>query len=243
MKIHEFGEHNRVNIVMIHGAFMSWEMLKPATDILSGNYHVYAVALPGHDLTTREEFISVEGSAARIGLTLVRDGLRRIDLLYGLGMGGGIALRMIADNNLPVERAIIDGGIMPNGDTGFFAGLMRAMKDTGKKSREALAAAYPYSPVDIAKMYGIMQHMSDEAVRRVYAAEGNYSLPEEFPALPDRTEYWYGEKEERARQRDIACVTAHIPGITLRKLPGMGNGEYAIGCPTQFAADIARRLM
>lgn len=243
MKIHEFGEHNRVNILMIHGAFMSWEMFRPSIDILAGNYHIYAAALPGHDLTTKEEFISVEGIAARIGLTLVRDGLRRIDLLYGLGMGGGIAMRILADNDLPVERAVIDAGIMPAGNAGLFAKFMRAMKDTGKKSRAALAAAYPYSPEDIGRMYAVMQHMSDEAVRKVYEAEGNYSLPYVFPALPDNIEYWYGEKEERARQQDIEYAKKHIPGISLRKLTGMGHGEYAVSCPTQFAADIVRRMM
>ena len=243
MKIHEFGEHNRVNILMIHGAFMSWEMFRPAIDILAGNYHIYAAALPGHDLTTREEFISVEGSAARIGLTLVRDGLRRIDLLYGLGMGGGIALRILADNDLPVERAVIDAGIMPNAGAGLFAGFIRAMKDTGKKSRAALAAAYPYSPADIDRMYTVMQRMSDEAVRKVYGAEGNYSLPEEFPALPESIEYWYGEKEERSRQKDIEYIKKHIPAAAVRKLAGMGHGEYAVSCPTQFAADVVRRMM
>jgi len=243
LKIHEFGEINRRNIVMIHGAFMSWDMFMPSIDILSRKYHVYSVALPGHDLTTKEGFISVEGSAARIGLTLVRDGLRQIDMLYGLGMGGGIALRILADNDLPVERAVTDAGTMPAGEAGLFAKLARAMKDTGRKSRTALAAAYRYSPEDIGRMYSVMQHMSDEAVRSVYEAEGNYSLPEVFPALPDNIEYWYGEAEESARKPDIEYVKKHIPGVNFRKLTGMAHGQYAICCPAEFAADIDRRMM
>lgn len=249
MKIHEFGERNQGNIVMIHGACMSWDMFMPSINILSRKYHVYAVAVPGHDLTTDEEFTSVESIAARIELTLVRDGLSRIDMLYGLSMGGGIALRILADNRIPVDHAVIDAGITPYELPRFLTRMILAkdvvMTTIGKKSRSALASAFPpdrYAVSDIDRMFEVMQHMSDNTIRRVYDSTDNYPMPEKFPDIATVIEYWYGEDEEKVRKSDISYVQKHIPGIKLRKLEGMAHGQYAVSCPEQFAGDLNRRM-
>ena len=250
MKIHEFGEHNRRSIVMIHGACMSWDMFMPSIDILSRSWHIYAAAVPGHDLTTKEEFTSVEGIAARIELTLIRDGISAVDLLYGLSLGGGIALRMLADGKIRTDRAVIDAGITPVELPGALARLFFA-KDAvitaiGKKSRSALEAAFPpdrYPVSVIDRMYAVMQNMSDNTIQRLYSSVDNYRMPEQFPDIVSNIEYWYGSDEERVRKPDIAYVQKHIPGIKIRRLEGMAHGQYALCCPEQFAGDIARRMM
>ena len=249
VKIHEFGEYNKRSIVMIHGACMSWDMFMPSINILSRRYHIYAVAVPGHDLTTNEEFTSIEGIAARIELTLVRDGLSRIDLLYGLSVGGGIALRILADDKLAIDRAVIDAGITPREQSGFLS-LFIPTKDPvitviGKKSRSALSAAFPpdrYAVSDIDKMYAVMQHMSGNTLRRLYDTADKYSMPEKFPEIATEIEYWYGEDEKNERKLDISYVKRHIPGIKLREIKGMAHGQYAVSCPEQFADDLSRRM-
>lgn len=249
MKIHEFGEANRTGIVIIHGACMSWDMLKASIDILARQFHVYAVALPGHDTTTDEEFSTIEGIAARIVLTLFRYGLRQADLLYGLSLGGSVALRIIADGELPVSRAIIDGGLMPCGTVRLLARSLfspgNVMVSPGRRTRAALAAEFPpvrYPAVAIDRMYEVISHMSDATIRKVSERIGNFTLPEKLPVSLPVTEYWYGQDEENSRKYDIEYIKGLIPDITLRRLPGMAHGQYAIGCPEQFAADVFRRL-
>jgi len=249
VKIHEFGERGRGSIVLIHGAFMSWEIFRPATDILSRRYRIYAVALPGHDTTLQEDFTTIEGIAARIELTLVRYGLVSADVLYGVSVGGGIALRMLADGKIPVGRGIIDGGITPR-DGGFSLSRLLFTPDwlageRGRNGRAALDVAFPperYDPAAIDRIYGVVRNMSDNTVRQISAESDSYSLPGRFPETGTEIEYWYGEAEEAKRRRDIEYVAAHIPGVTFRKIGGMAHAQYAISCPEQLAADIERRM-
>lgn len=249
MKIHEFGKRNHGNIVMIHGACMSWDMLLPSIKFLSKEYHIYAVAVPGHDLTTNEEFTSVENISARIERAFLRNGISRIDLLYGLSMGGGIALRMLADNKLKIDCAVINAGITPYELPRFVTRLILAkdivMTTIGKYSRSALAVAFPpdrFAVSDIDRMFAVMQHMSGNTIKKVFDSTDNYSTPEKFPDIAAEIEYWYGEDEKNERKLDISYVKRHIPGIKLREIKGMAHGQYAVSCPEQFADDLSRRM-
>ena len=104
---HVLGEKHSMVIVMIHGTGMSWDMLMDSAEILREKYCVVLVSVPGHDPNTTEEFTSVEQVAGEIEAGLIEMGRSNIDLLYGLSMGGGIAIRILADNRLSIRRAVI----------------------------------------------------------------------------------------------------------------------------------------
>ena len=112
-RLHVLGEEHSMVIVMIHGTGMSWDMLMNSAEILQEKYCVVLVSVPGHDPNTTEEFTSVEQIAGEIETGLIEMGRSSVDLLYGLSMGGGIAIRILADNRLSVKHAVIDAGITP----------------------------------------------------------------------------------------------------------------------------------
>ena len=66
MTFHEFGKENEKILIMIHGACMSWKNFKENIRILRKDFHVIAVAVPGHDLYEFDEFTSMENVAKRI---------------------------------------------------------------------------------------------------------------------------------------------------------------------------------
>ena len=51
MNIYEYGGADQKSLVMIHGACMSWDMFQDSIDELKEDFHIFAVAVPGHDLT------------------------------------------------------------------------------------------------------------------------------------------------------------------------------------------------
>ena len=110
MNIYEFGGADQKSLVMIHGACMSWDMFQESIDDLKTDFHVFAVAVPGHDLKTDENFTSVEEIAGQIETELISRGSQKIDVLYGLSMGGGFVIRMLADNMLHVKHAVMRAG-------------------------------------------------------------------------------------------------------------------------------------
>ena len=245
MNIYEFGQENEKSLVMIHGACMSWDMFQDSIDDLKADFHIFAVAVPGHDLTTDEEFTTVEEIADRIETELISRGLHDIDVLYGLSMGGGFVIRMLADNRLPVNHAVIDAGItpyeLPRPITRLILLRDFLMTEWGKHSKKALSLAFPpekYTQEGIDYMYEVMRYMSARTIWRVFDSTDNYAMPATFPRLETRIEYWYGQDERKARKLDIAWVKKHIPDVRFREIPGMDHGQYALMRPKQFADDL-----
>ena len=245
MNIQEYGKENLKSLVMIHGACMSWDMFRESIDVLQNRFHVYAVAVPGHDLATDEEFTSVEQISRQIEEELIARGQKQIDLLYGLSMGGGFVIRMLADNRLIVGEAVIDAGITPY-ELPFLLTRLILLKDFlmtewGKHSKKALSLAFPperYTQEGVDEMFRVMQHMTAKTIWNVFDSTDNYSMPEQFPVIKTKIRYWYGDRERRARTLDIAYVKKHIPGVLFREIPGMDHGEYALMMPQTFAEDL-----
>lgn len=245
MNIYEFGQENGRALVMIHGACMSWDMFQESIDDLKTDFHVLAVAVPGHDLKTDEEFSSVEEIAGQIETELISRGCQEIDILYGLSMGGGFVIRILADNRLHVKHAVIDAGITPYEMPRLITRLILLkdflMTEWGKHSKKALALAFPpekYTQAGIDYMYEVMRHMSAKTIWNVFDSTDNYSMPDAFSTHETSIDYWYGQDEKKARKLDIAWVKKHIPGACFRELPGMDHGQYALMRPHEFARDL-----
>ena len=232
---------------MIHGACMCWDMFRESVAALQDRFHIYVVAVPGHDPSTDEEFTSVEEISRQIEDELIGRGQGQIDLLYGLSMGGGFAIRILADDRLTVKDAVIDAGITPY-ELPYIATRLILLKDFlmtewGRHSKKALALAFPperYTQEGVDEMFRAMGHMTAKTIWRVFDSTDNYSMPETFPALQTNIRYWYGEQEKKARKLDIAYVRKHIPGVEFREIPGMEHGEYVLMRPEEFAEDLIR---
>lgn len=248
-RLHVLGkEHNRI-IVMIHGTGMSWDMLMNSADILKNNYCVILVSVPGHDPQTTEEFTSVEQIAEEIETGLIETGRSTVDLLYGLSMGGGIAIRMLADNRIDVKHAIIDAGITPYELPWLITRLILVkdflMMEWGKHSKRALSLAFPakeYTQEGLDLMHRVLRHMTTKTIWRVYDSTDNYSMPASFPDLRTIIEYWYGSREEKDRKLDIQYARKHLPNVRFRKIDGMMHGQYATVFAGFFATDIEYRM-
>ena len=80
MYLYEYGKE-KLNI-MIHGAFMSWDMFLASMEILKKDYHVILVAVPGNDLTKNEEFTSVEEISKCIENMLIQKKYDNIECWY-----------------------------------------------------------------------------------------------------------------------------------------------------------------
>lgn len=250
MLLHEFGIKNNKTIVMIHGLAMSYDMLLPAVNELTKrNWHVFAVAVPGMDMDTDNEFTSVEEISEQIENALKAKRINKVSCLYGLSMGGGIALRMLADNKIHFDMAIIDAGITPY-EMPYIATRFILLSDVlstllGKASKQLLELAFPpekYTESVVRRMYEVMNHMTFRTIWRAYDSTDNYSMPLSFPKINTHIAYWYGTNEKKARKLDIKYVKKHIPNIHINKVPGMSHGEYVIAYPKEFAVSIDKGL-
>ncbi len=233
MNFYEFGQENKEIVVMIHGLSMTWDMFQDAIDILQAEFHLIVAAVPGHDPQIKEDFTTVEEVAEMIEQYLLEKQYSDIRCLYGLSMGGGIVIRMLADNRLQVQHALIDAGITPYEMPWLFTRII-LLNDfcttmLARRFPSLLEYVFPADRFDEKtrqKEIAGLKNMTPRTIWNAYDSTDNYSMPDHFPQISTHIEYWYGEDEKKDRKLDIRYVRRHIPGVKFRKIPHMMHGQF-----------------
>lgn len=81
--------------------------------LLAQRWHVFQVVFDGHEPEEPGDFTSVEQTVDEVTAHLKAHGIARLDAAYGCSLGGACLTRFLALGEIPVGRAIIDGGITP----------------------------------------------------------------------------------------------------------------------------------
>ena len=114
---------------------------------LSQSWHVFQVVYDGHQPEYPGDFTSVEQTVDAVISYLKSCGISQLDGAYGCSMGGACLTRMLALGEMPIGRAIIDGGITPYQLPFLMRKLLLARDVLSFKmaanSRKVLEAAFP----------------------------------------------------------------------------------------------------
>lgn len=242
MNIHEFGQEHRECVLFLHASCTGWDFYEESLRLLAQRYHVIVPAMPGHDLTTDEDYTSVEEIAEALEDWLLERGYNRVRGLYGLSMGGSMVIRLLADNKIQFDKAVIDAGITPYQLpwilTRFIAVRDFLMVELGKHSRRLLELVYPpdkYGAEDLDWMERMLRHMSTRTIWRVFDSCNNFSMPKPVPVPTTDIQYWYGSLEKKVRAWDIDYAKKNFPGTKFVEISGVDHAEYALLHPTEFA--------
>jgi len=235
MTIHEFGTDNDKVIVLIHPAVVMWDYYEYVIPLLEERYHVIVPALPGYDTETDGDFTSVEQIAEELEDWLISKGLSRVTCIYGCSMGGAVVIRLLADNRLQIENAVLDGAITPYQlpwiATRFIAArdfLMIWMgKKGGIKTLEKAFSTDEYSQEDLKYIEQVLSRMSSKTIWRTFESANNYKMPEQIGTNCRKIEYWYADAEEKDRAWDIKYTKKMFPGAVFRKMENVGHGGLA----------------
>ncbi|MDO4650590.1 MAG: alpha/beta hydrolase [Eubacteriales bacterium] len=249
MNFYEFGQENSEIIVMLHGLSMTWDMLQDAVDILKADYHVIVAAIPGHDPKSKEEFTSVENAAGMIEEYLLEKEYDDILCIYGLSMGGAITIRILADNRVRFQKAVIDAGITPYEMPRIFtrAILVNDFATMMLARRFSSLLKYAFAPERfdeeiMQKEIAGIKNMTPKTIWNAFDSANNYSMPADFPEISTCIEYWYGEDEKKDRKLDLRYVKRHIPNVKFRMIPNMTHGQYVCSEPEKFSRTLKKVL-
>ena len=88
------------------------------------------------------------------------------------------------------------------------------------------------------------KHYSPRTIYNVFWSTDNYSMPDDVPRVNTKIEYWYGEEEKRAREKehDIEFVCRTYPQTVLREFKGLAHAELVMMFPERFAEEVKRFL-
>lgn len=69
-------------------------------------------------------------------------------------------------------------------------------------------------------------------------------MPDPVPRVDTKIEYWYGEEEKRAREKehDIEFVCRNYPQTILKGFKGLAHAELVMMFPVRFAGEVNRFL-
>lgn len=253
MKVYEFGESHEKSFVMFQCAAEPWWVFRDSAEAMARDYHVYLVIADGHD-EQGTTFVSIEKNVSDAAAYLRARGVGRIDGLYGVSMGGASAMRFLAAEDIPVEKAIIDAGITPYPYPKWVCRLI-ALKDwstvmLGTKCYAMLKLAYPperWTPKgqDPEEHYRQIfafekHHFSPRTIYNTFWSTNNYSMPDPVPKVAAKNEYWYGEEERKARKNDLAYARRAFPQIVPREFKGLAHAELVLMFPERFHDEVMR---
>ncbi len=250
MTIHEFGRKNEKVIVLVHPSVVMWDYFEYVIPLLEKKYHIIVPALPGYDPDNTSDFTSVEEIASELEAWLIKHELHNVTCLYGCSMGGSIVIRMLSDNSISINSAIIDGGITPYQLPWIITRLI-AVKDffliyTGKiggaRLLEKAFSTDELSEEDVQYAAKVLKMISARTIWRTFESCNNYSMPENIHTDCRHIEYWVAEKEVKDRRLDIAYIRQHFPQTVFRKIKDVGHGGLAPFNPIKFVRGIESNI-
>ena len=247
MQILEHGqEHERTLLFFPCTAEPVW-VFEQTVALLSRTWHVFQVIYDGHQPEYQGDFGSVEQTVDDVTAYLKSHGVARLDAAYGCSLGGACLTRLLALGEIPVGRAIIDGGVTPYQFPYPVRRLVLARDilffKIAANSRKVLEAAFPperftlpgHDPVkEYDAMESYLKTYSDRTIRNIFWSGNNYALPETPAVHGTALAYWYGEDEKRDRRGNIRFIKHYFPQIQLREFPKMAHAELVIIHPEDF---------
>ena len=255
MKIYEFGTEHEKTFVMFQCAAEPWWVFRESAEAMARDCHVYLVIADGHD-EQGTTFVSIEKNVSDAAAYLRAKGVRRIDGLYGVSMGGASVIRFPATEDIPVEKAVIDAGITPYAYPKWICRLIAA-KDwatimLGTKSYTLMKLFMPperwtprgQNPEEhYRRIFDFEKHhFSSRTIYRVFWSTNNYAMPDPVPGVAAKIEYWYGEEERKARKNNLAYTMKAYPRTVPREFKGLAHAELVMMYPERFYSEVTRFL-
>ena len=247
MNIHEFGKENRETVVLIHPLGVWWDVFSEIIEILKKEYHLLVPAIPGHDPDDPDsEFTSIEDIVSDLSTWLLERNAGHVACLYGCSMGGACVIRMLSEGKIKTDHAVIDGGITPYQLPKIFTYLIGikdwSMAQLGRHlSLKMLKSVFDpdkYSDEDLEYIKKVLSSMSSKTIWNGFYSTNNYTLPDPMKEPDCHIQYWYGEKEKKARKWDIDYVKKIYPETEFIEMPGQDHAEYFTLHPKDFSGRI-----
>ena len=141
--------------------------------LLAQRWHVFQVVFDGHEPEEPGDFTSVEQTVDEVTEYLKAHGIARLDAAYGCSLGGACLTRFLALGEIPVGRAIIDGGITPYQLPYLLRKLILARDVLSFKlaanDRKVLEAAFPPERFTIPGHDPVKEYDAIEAYLKTYS--------------------------------------------------------------------------
>ena len=247
--IREYGNAHKKDLLFFPGSCEPWQEFAGAAEELAQSFHVLLVVPDGQDPDEHTDFISVEKTVEDTGAWLKTRGIDHLEAIYGLSYGGGMAIRFLVSQDIPVKKAIIDAGTAPYTYPKWICKLICVrdyfMVKVGRASIGAMKMAFPperfarnpdKADEEYREIQRYMKTYSNKTIWNIFWSANNYEIPHPAPKLDTKIRFWVGTDEWGSRFRDLKWYQKYLPQLELVRIANMAHGEYVMMHPKEFAA-------
>jgi pimeloyl-ACP methyl ester carboxylesterase len=240
MDFKEIGSRGTPSLLLIPGLGVSYEIFLPLIELMKGRYHIIAVGIDGFLLGRKSEFTSVDDQASQVIAYVKEQSGGRLDVAYGLSLGGKILSRILERNEIVIDHAIMDAApLLPLPKWSVdplryyqSANVWSCAHWTGFWRRVFHSH---YFDILLDECRKVWPYSGGKAVRDGYKDVYTHRLESINGA---DIHYWYGTKEAFVAKPQARHLCSLHPGAHVEVFPGMNHGQLLIDHPEE----IARRI-
>ena len=240
MTFNSYGDKEAPSILLIPGLGVSYEIFIPLIDLLKDKYQIIAAGIDGFLIGKESSFTSVDDQAGQIIEHVQKHLDGRLDVAYGLSLGGKILSRMLERNEIVIDHAIMDAAPLlplPKWSVDplrYYQSLnvWTCYHWTGFWKRVFHSH---YFDVLLDECKKVWPYGKGKAVRDGYKDVYTNKLESIHGA---DIHYWHGSKESFVAKPQAEHLKKLSPEAHIVVFPGMNHGQFLIDHPEE----VARRI-
>ena len=240
MDFKTFGSDNKPTLLLLPGLGVSHEIFLPLIELLKEDFRIITVDVDGFLLGKASRFTSIDDQAVQ-AIRYVQENLGgRLDVAYGLSLGGKILSRMLERDEIVIDHAIMDA-----------APLLPLPKWTVGPLRY-------YQAFNVWTCYHwtgfwrwlFHSHYFDvllDEVKKVFPSDKTRAVLEGYKSVyTNKLEsihgadihYWHGTKEAFVAKPQAKHLLTLCPEAHVEVFPKMNHGQLLVDHPEE----VARRI-
>ena len=240
MLFYTYGEADKPTLLLIPGLGVSHEIFLPLIELLKGQFSIITVDNDGFIIGRQSQFTSVDDQAAQI-IKYVQENLGgKLDVAYGLSLGGKILSRILERNEISIGHAIMDAApLLP---------LPRWSVDPLRYYQSfnvwtcyhwtgfwRFVFHSHYMDVLLDECLKVWPYGKGKAVRDGYKSV--YTTKLESITGKD-IHFWYGTKEAFVAKPQVEHLLKLHPDTHVEVFPKMNHGQLLVDHPDEIAKRI-----
>ena len=243
MTFNVYGDGGNPRLLLIPGLGVSYEIFLPLIELLKDRFCIVAAGIDGFLLGQESSFTSVDDQAAQV-IRYVRERLDgRLDVAYGLSLGGKILSRILERDEIVVDHAVLDAApLLPL--PRWSVDPLRYFQSLNVWTCYHWTGFWKwvfhshYFDVLLDECRKVWPYGKGKAVRDGYKDVYTNKLESIHGA---DIHYWYGTKEAFVAKPQAEHLKKLCPAAHVEVFPGMNHGQFLVDHPVEVARMLATK--
>lgn len=242
MEFHIYGNQTNPTLLLLPGLGVSHEIFLPLVELLKESFHIVTADIDGFLIGKPSRFTSVDDQAAQVNRYVQEHFDGKLDVAYGLSLGGKILSRMMERSEIAISHAVMDAApLLPLPK--WSVGPLRYYQAFNVWSCYHWTGFWRwlfhshYFDVLLDEMKKVFPSDGTRAVKEGYKSV--YTNKLESISGPD-IHFWYGTKEAFVAKPQVKHLLSLCPDLHVEIFDKMNHGQLLVDHPEEVAERIVK---